>query len=92
MAKKKEQKEVQKKPGLMQQMAARYNLDQEAFLQTIKATVMRPGKNGRVATNEEVTAFLIVANKYHLDPFTNEIYAFPSKKVGIIPIVGIGLL
>jgi phage recombination protein Bet len=38
---------------------------------------------------EEIAAFLIVAEKYDLDPFTNEIYAFPSSKGGIIPIIGV---
>ena len=70
-------------------MATKYNLDQEKFLQTIKNTVIRPGKDGREATMEEIAAFLIVANKYGLDPFTNEIYAFPAKKGGIIPVVGV---
>lgn len=91
MATKEEKKavEVKIKPNVTQLMATKYNLNPEAFLKTIKATVMRPGKDGRVATNEEVTAFLLVAHKYNLDPFTNEIYAFPAKKGGIIPIVGV---
>lgn len=70
-------------------MAVKYNLQPSMFLNTIKATVMKPGKDGRIPSNEEIAAFLVVANKYNLDPFTNEIYAFPSKKGGIIPIVGI---
>jgi len=82
-------KEVKRQPGVFEVMAAKYKLEPIKFLETIKATVMRPGKNGRTATNEEIAAFLVVANKYNLDPFTNEIYAFPSKKGGIIPIVGI---
>jgi len=85
-----EKKQVAKRqPSVFEVMAAKYQLEPIKFLETIKATVMRPGKNGRVATNEEIAAFLAVANKYNLDPFTNEIYAFPNKKGGIIPIVGI---
>lgn len=82
-------KEVAKKPSVLGIMAVKYNLDEVTFLNTIKATVMKPGSNGKPVTNEEVAAFLIVANKYALDPFTNEIYAFPSKKGGVVPIVGI---
>lgn len=85
----KEKKKVENKPGLLAVMGAKYNLDPVKFLETIKATVMRPGKNGRVASNEEIAAFLTVANKYNLDPFTNEIYAFPAKGGGIIPVVGV---
>jgi hypothetical protein len=33
--------------------------------------------------------FLSVANEYDLNPFTKEIYAFPSKGGGIVPIVSI---
>jgi len=82
-------KEVAKKPSVLGIMAAKFNLAPDVFLNTIKATVMKPGKDGKVPTNEEIAAFLVVANKYNLDPFTNEIYAFPNKKGGIIPIVGI---
>ena len=76
-------------PSIFTLMARKYHLDSEKFLQTIRATVMRPTKDGKVATMEEIAAFLIVAHKYNLDPFTNEIYAFPSKRGGVIPIVGI---
>ena len=82
-------KVVKRQPTVIEIMATKYKLEPAKFFETIKATVMRPGKNGRTATNEEIAAFLVVANKYNLDPFTNEIYAFPSKKGGIIPIVGI---
>jgi len=75
--------------NILNLMAAKYHLDPEKFKQTIKATVLRPGKDGRVATDEEFMAFLMVANKYNLDPFTNEIYGYPAKKGGIIPVIGV---
>ena len=34
-------------------------------------------------------ALLVVADQYNLNPFTKEIYAFPDKQNGIVPIVGI---
>jgi len=77
------------KPDILTIMAAKNNLSPGTFLNTIKSTIMKPGKDGRIASNEEIAAFLIVANKYKLDPFTNEIYAFPSKKGGIVPVVGV---
>jgi phage recombination protein Bet len=82
-------KEIVKKPSVLELMATKYNLDQVTFLNTIKATVIKPGRDGKIASNEEIAAFLMVANKYNLDPFTNEIYAFPSKGGGIVPIVGV---
>lgn len=84
-----DKKKVAKKPDILAIMAIKNNLEPTQFLNTIKSTIMKPGKDGRIATNEEIAAFLIVANKYNLDPFTNEIYAFPSKKGGIVPVVGI---
>jgi len=75
--------------SLLVSMAGKYGMDGNLFLTTLKGTVMKPGKDGRIPTNEEVAAFLMVANKYDLDPFTKEIYAFPDKRAGIIPIVGV---
>ncbi|WP_032251724.1 recombinase RecT, partial [Escherichia coli] len=34
-------------------------------------------------------ALLIVANQYGLNPWTKEIYAFPDKQNGIVPVVGV---
>lgn len=82
-------KELSKKPNVLQMMAQKYGLGDQTFLSTLKATVMRPDKTGRVPTDEEVAAFLLVAQKYDLNPFTKEIYAFPDKRAGIIPIVGV---
>jgi len=80
---------VQKKASennLLDNLANKANLDPQIFKQTLMATVM-PSKT--VVTDEQFTAFLMVANKYNLDPMTKEIYAFPSKKGGIQPIVSI---
>lgn len=40
-------------------------------------------------TFAQMTALLIVAKQYHLNPFTREIYAFPTQNGGIVPIVGV---
>ncbi len=84
-----EKKKQVAKPSVFRIMAVKFNLPQDEFINTLKATVMSPDKLGKVASNAEIAAFLIVAQKYNLDPFTNEIYAFPGKKGGIVPIVGI---
>lgn len=51
---------------------------------TLKATAFR----GDVS-NEQMTALLVVANQYGLNPWTKEIYAFPDKHNGIVPVVGV---
>lgn len=84
-----ETKLTKKTPNIFTIMATKYKLDPQKFLETIQKTIIRPSKDGRIATMEEIAAFLIVANKYGLDPFTNEIYAYPSKKGGIVPVVGV---
>lgn len=70
--------------SLIGTMASRYGMDPAAFQATIRATVMPAG-----ATNEQMAAFLLVANTYGLNPITREIYAFPARGGGITPVVGV---
>lgn len=41
------------------------------------------------ASDAQLTALMIVANQYGLNPWTKEIYAFPDKNNGIVPVVGV---
>lgn len=41
------------------------------------------------ASDPQMVALLIVADQYQLNPFTKEIYAFPDKNNGIVPVVGV---
>jgi len=66
-------------------MAARFSMEPKPFLDTIRQTVF-PGGQG---SDAQVAAFLAVSHEYGLNPFTREIYAFPSKGGGIVPIVGV---
>lgn len=70
-------------------MATRYNMEPAAFEATVRATCMKPDKNGRVPSREEFAAFLLVAKEYKLNPLTKEIYAFAAKGGGIVPIVSV---
>ena len=67
-------------------MANRYGLERGKFLSTLQGTIF-PGNT--TPTNEQIAAFLVVANNYSLNPFIKEIYAFPGRSGGIIPIVSI---
>ena len=64
-------------------MASRYNVEPAKLLDTLKATVF---KN---ATDAQLMALVVVANEYGLNPFTKQLYAFPDKGGGIIPVVGV---
>lgn len=73
-----------KKVSLLAKMAAKSDLDPQVFLSTIKQTVIKGP-----ASNEQITAFLMVANRYELDPILKEIHAFTDKSGGVVPIVGV---
>ncbi|WP_414650481.1 recombinase RecT, partial [Escherichia coli] len=46
-------------------------------------------RGGSDASDAQFIALLIVANQYGLNPWTKEIYAFPDKQNGIVPVVGV---
>jgi phage recombination protein Bet len=64
-------------------MASRLNVDPNKLLDTLKATVFKG------CSNEELLALIIVSNQYGLSPLLKEIYAFPGKNGGIVPMVPI---
>lgn len=72
---------------LMERVASRYGIDETKLLATLKATAFRV-RDGAVS-NEQMTALLIVADQYGLNPFTKELYAYPDKVGGIVPVVSV---
>ncbi len=70
-------------------MSNRFNMEPNAFEAVVRATCMRPDKNGKIPSKEEFAAFLLVAKNYNLNPLTKEIYAFAAKGGGIVPIVSL---
>lgn len=40
-------------------------------------------------SESQLVALMIVADQYGLNPFTREIYAYPDKNNGIVPVVGV---
>lgn len=76
--------EVAPRQSLIATMAAKYQMDPDQFAKTVRATVM-PAQH----TNEQFAALMLVANEYDLNPVVKEIYAFPAKGGGIVPIVSI---
>lgn len=69
--------------SLVAKFADRYGIEQNKLMATLKATAFK----GDV-TNEQMAALLIVADQHGLNPWTKEIYAFPSRN-GIVPVVGV---
>lgn len=73
-----------KQTALSQRMAERFGVDPAEMMITLKATAFQ----GQVS-DAQMHALMIVADQYGLNPWTKEIYAFPDKKNGIVPVVGV---
>jgi hypothetical protein len=70
---------------LASKLAQRFGLEANPeVLDILKATAFK----GPVS-DAQMSALLVVATQYSLNPFTKEIYAFPDKNNGIIPVVGV---
>ena len=72
------------KTSVLVRMAERFGVDANKLHQTLKATAFK----GEVS-NEQFMALMIVADQYGLNPLTKELYAFPDKNNGIVPVVGL---
>lgn len=76
-----------KAPGLIERFGGHYGIEPKQVLNLLKSTAFRTEVP---ATNEQMMALMIVAEQYHLNPFTKELYAFPDKKSGgIVPVVSV---
>ena len=58
--------------------------DGRELIDVLKATAFK----GQVS-DAQMSALMVVANQYKLNPFTRELYAFPDKNNGIVPVVGV---
>ncbi len=58
--------------------------DGRELVQVLKSTAFK----GEV-TDAQMAALMVVANQYGLNPFTRELFAFPDKNNGIVPVVGV---
>lgn len=67
------------------QLAAQFSIpESEELVAVLKATAFK----GNVS-DAQMSALLIVAGQYGLNPWTKEIYAFPDQNNGIVPVVGV---
>ena len=70
---------------LTNKLAAKLDMgtDGSSLIATLKATAFKGQVN-----DAQMTALLVIANQYGLNPWTKEIYAFPDKGA-IVPVVGV---
>ena len=71
---------------LTKNMAERFSLGDNAqeLMATLKATAFKGQVN-----DAQMTALMLVAQQYGLNPWCREIYAFPDRQNGIVPVVGV---
>jgi len=81
--KKKTEVAVQPKASLIAKMAAERSVDPTEFYHTVTETMFKGANKAQLMT------LLLVADRYHLDVTTKEIYAFPGQGGGIVPVVSI---
>lgn len=71
---------------LTNKLAQQFDMgDGSGLTEILKSTAF---KSNTPVSDAQMTALLIVANQYGLNPFTKEIFAFPDKG-GIVPVVGV---
>ena len=76
-------------PSLLAKIAARYSVDANKLMNALKATAFKQRPHESPVSDEQMMALLIVADQYKLNPFTKEIYAYPDKQNGIVPVVSV---
>ena len=71
---------------LADSFASRFGIkdNPDELIDVLEATAFK----GQVS-NEQMIALMLVAQQYSLNPWTKEIYAFPDKQNGIVPVVGV---
>lgn len=82
-AKKSTEVATQPKASLIAKMAQERGVDPTEFYHTVTETMFKGANKAQLMT------LLLVADRYHLDVTTKEIYAFPGQGGGIVPVVSI---
>ncbi|WP_375659629.1 recombinase RecT [Bartonella sp. MR30HLJHH] len=77
-----------KNSTFLTEIAGKYGFDTEEFRTTIMKTCIGD-KNASMIKDAEFATFLFVAKTYGLNPLAKEIYVFPKKGGGMIPVVSI---
>lgn len=80
-----------KKANALEMLAGRLNTSATGLKNTLMNTVfkLRVNNQWQTPTDEEFAALIIVANEYHLNPLTKQLYAFPAKGGGIVPVISV---
>lgn len=80
---------TQSKNGFLEVMASKSGMDPDKFKATVIATAFSRAKDGKAPTDEEFATFMLIAQKYNLNPLTKEIYGFPGQGGKVQSVVSI---
>lgn len=75
------------KQPIVARFGERFGMEADEVLNILRSTAFKV-KDGQ-ATDAQMCALMVVADQYKLNPFTKEIYAYPDKQNGIVPVVGV---
>lgn len=81
------QQRLQPNRTLIEKFSEKIGVEPEKLLTALKATAFKQSGDKPIS-NEQMLSLIVVAHQHNLNPFTKEIYAFPSNG-GIVPIVGV---
>jgi len=76
--------QIQKSTDVVERLATQYGTTREKFYGIVKATCKM-----EKATNEQFQTFLMIAEKYNLNPITKQMWAFPDRNGGIMTMVAL---
>lgn len=74
-------------PALAKQLAVQFGDDSSSgqeLIDTLKATVFSGAK-----TEAQFRSMLLICKQYGLNPILKEIYAYPDRNNGVVPVVGV---
>jgi phage recombination protein Bet len=75
--------------SVFEKMSQNYNIPSNQIATVLRNTAFKTDEKEAEANSSEMISLLSVAEKYKLNPFTREIFAFRNKKGVLMPIVSV---
>lgn len=75
--------------SIFEKMSVEYSIPSDEISTILRQTAFKEDEGKQPATAAEMKALLSVAEKYKLNPFIREIFAFRNKKGVLVPIVSV---
>ena len=79
-----------KQDSIQHRIAHKFGVNDTEVFSILKDTAFKvKGKDVTQATDAQMIALMVVCDQFGLNPFTKEIYAYPDKSNGIVPVVSV---